>query len=137
MLWVRLQAEGKVYDRSTFKRTFKINLEQLFLTRFWPMLPSFFAKIRGGSRAAVTSKMGCFVIKVNGWNGFKPLNIITKCSILDVAAVLDPPLKMINHFKHFFHRCLTRCQIFPKKIIKMHLRPNYSNVNVCIKRANE
>ena len=30
-----------------------------------------------------------FVIIVNGW---KPLTIITKCSILDVVAVLDPPL---------------------------------------------
>ena len=30
-----------------------------------------------------------FVIIVNGW---KPLTIITKLSILDVAAVLDPPL---------------------------------------------
>ena len=29
------------------------------------------------------------MIIVNGW---KPLTIITKCSILDVAAVLDPPL---------------------------------------------
>ena len=29
------------------------------------------------------------VIIVNGWN---PLTIITKGSILDVAAVLDPPL---------------------------------------------
>ena len=33
--------------------------------------------------------MECFVIIVNGW---KPLTIITKHSILDVAAVLDPPL---------------------------------------------
>ena len=31
-----------------------------------------------------------FVIIVNGW---KPLTIITKPSILDVAAVLDPSLK--------------------------------------------
>ena len=31
-----------------------------------------------------------FVITGNGW---KPLTIITKSSILDVAAVLDPPLK--------------------------------------------
>ena len=46
---------------------------------------------RGGSRAAVTSKMERFVIIVNGW---KPLTIITKRSILDVVAVLDPPLKM-------------------------------------------
>ena len=44
---------------------------------------------RGRSRAAATSKMEHFVIIVNG---FKPLTIITKRSILDVAAVLDPPL---------------------------------------------
>ena len=44
---------------------------------------------RGRSRTAVTSKMECFVIIVNGW---KPLTIITKRSILDVAAALDPPL---------------------------------------------
>ena len=51
-----------------------------------------FKSIRGGSRAAATSKMERFVIIVNGW---KPLTIITKRSILDVAAVLDPPLSMI------------------------------------------
>ena len=39
---------------------------------------------RGG-----TSKMERFVIIVNGW---KALTIITKHSILDVAAVLDPSL---------------------------------------------
>ena len=33
-----------------------------------------------------------FVIIVNG---FQPLTIITKCSILDAAAVLDPPLRPI------------------------------------------
>ena len=33
-----------------------------------------------------------FVIIVNGW---KPLTIITKHSILDVAAVLDPPLNVL------------------------------------------
>ena len=43
----------------------------------------------GGSRTAATSKMEHFVIIVNGW---KPLTIITKSSILDVAAVLDPLL---------------------------------------------
>ena len=47
---------------------------------------------RGGSRTAATSKMECFVIIVNGW---KPLTIITKQSILDVAAVLDPPLILL------------------------------------------
>ena len=50
---------------------------------------------RGGSRTAATSKMECFVIIVNGW---KPLTIITKCSILDVAAVLDPPLLYNDKF---------------------------------------
>ena len=42
---------------------------------------------RGGSKTAVTSKIERFMIIVTG---FQPLNIITKCSILDAAAVLDP-----------------------------------------------
>ena len=45
---------------------------------------------RSGSRTAAKSKMELFVILVNG---FKPLTIITKCSILNVAALLDPPLE--------------------------------------------
>ena len=45
--------------------------------------------IRGRSRAAATSKMERFVIIVNG---FQPLTIITKRSILDVAAALDRSL---------------------------------------------
>ena len=49
----------------------------------------FQTSIRGGSRTPATSKMEQFVIIVNGW---KPLTIITKSSILDAAAVLDPPL---------------------------------------------
>ena len=48
---------------------------------------------RGGSRAAASSKMERFVIIVNGW---KPLTIITKRSILDDAAVLDPPLMFLD-----------------------------------------
>ena len=48
------------------------------------------------------------MIIVNGW---KPLTVITKCSILDVAAVLDPPLIryvfkrifMLDWFKSGFH----------------------------------
>ena len=39
--------------------------------------------------AAATSKMERFVIIVNG---LKSLTIITKQSILDVTAALDPPL---------------------------------------------
>ena len=50
-----------------------------------------FTRIRGGSSTAATSKMGRFVIIVNGW---KPVSIITKRSILDVAAALDPPLRI-------------------------------------------
>ena len=50
-------------------------------------------RFRGGSRAAATSKMERFVIIVNG---FQPLTVITKRSILDVAAALDPPLRLDN-----------------------------------------
>ena len=49
-------------------------------------------KSRGRSRTAATSKMQLFVIIVNG---YQPLTIITKCSILDVASVLDPSLKIV------------------------------------------
>ena len=48
-------------------------------------------KVRGGSRTAASSKIERSVIIVNGW---KPLTFITKRSILDVAAVLAPPLKV-------------------------------------------
>ena len=47
--------------------------------------------IRGKPGTAETSKMEGFVIIVNSW---KPLTVITKHSILNVAAVLDPPLAM-------------------------------------------
>ena len=52
---------------------------------------SLFTSIRGGSRAAATSKMERFMIIVNGW---KQSTIIRKSSLLDVAAVLDPPLSI-------------------------------------------
>ena len=45
--------------------------------------------IRDGSRTVAVSKVERFVIKVND---LQPLTIITRHSILDVAAVLDPPL---------------------------------------------
>ena len=45
---------------------------------------------KDGSRTAAIPKMEHFVIIVNGW---KPLTITTKCSILDVVVVLDPPLR--------------------------------------------
>ena len=49
--------------------------------------------LRGGSRVAATSKMERFVIIVSG---FQLLTVITKCSILDVAAALDPPPQRVN-----------------------------------------
>ena len=48
--------------------------------------------LRCGSRAAATSKIEHFVIIVNG---FQSLTIITKHSILDFAAALDPLLLLI------------------------------------------
>ena len=49
--------------------------------------------IKCGSRIAATSKMEHFVITVNG---FQPLTINTKGSILDVAAIQDLPLNIIK-----------------------------------------
>ena len=51
---------------------------------------------RGGSRTAAASKMERFVLIVNGW---KPLTIITKRSILDVTAALDPPQAVNCYYK--------------------------------------
>ena len=48
---------------------------------------------RGESRVAAISKMEHFMTIVNGW---KPLTVITKHSILDVTAALDPPLISIT-----------------------------------------
>ena len=62
---------------------------------------------RGGSRAAATSKMEGFVIIVNG---FYPLTIITKRSILVIATVQDRPLtihmRMFINVKHRHAICL-------------------------------
>ena len=55
----------------------------------------YFRVIRGGSRTYATSKMELFVIIVNG---LQSLTIITKCSILNVTAVLDPSLVIMMKF---------------------------------------
>ena len=65
--------------------------------------------IRGGSSAAATSKIERFVIIVNGW---KPLTIIKKRSILDVAAALDPLLAMTL-------KCLKKNRLLEKAILKL------------------
>ena len=69
----------------------------------------FAEKVKGGSRAAATSKMERFVIKVNG---FQPLAIITKRSILDVAAVLDPPLRVILTWQYAETAVLRCCSTY-------------------------
>ena len=48
-------------------------------------------EIRGGSRTTSTSKMELFVIMVKD---FQHSTILTKCSILDDAVVLDPHLQI-------------------------------------------
>ena len=57
----------------------------------FPLTFAFFSIMSASdeSRTAATSKMESFMIIFNGW---KPLTVITKCSILDVAAALDPLL---------------------------------------------
>ena len=54
---------------------------------------------RGGSRTAATSKIEGIVIIANG---FQQLTIITERFILDVAAVLDPPLIPLSIISHYF-----------------------------------
>ena len=54
-----------------------------------------YSATRIGSSAAATSKLERFVIIVNG---FQPLTIITKRSILDVPTALDTPLAAIYEF---------------------------------------
>ena len=65
-------------------------------------LISLLERFRGGSRDAATSKMERFVIIVNG---FQSLTIITKRSILDVAASLGPPMSLTSN-KIFFKTSL-------------------------------
>ena len=61
------------------------------------------ARFRGGSRTTATSKMEQFGIIVNG---FQLLTIITKSSILDVAEVLDPPLRLVIAHQNKFDTVL-------------------------------
>ena len=79
---------------STFQKTSSPQLHLLFISQELSELNISYIHFncgssRGGCSTAETSKMKRFVIIVNG---FKPLTNITKRSILDVVAVLDPPL---------------------------------------------
>ena len=79
------ECSKETYETSFIEHTYKI---RIYITR-------------GGSRTAATSKIERFVIIVNGW---KPLTTITKCSILDVAAVLDPPLITIINIPYYVRK---------------------------------
>ena len=91
--------------------------------------------LRGGSRTAATSKMERFVIKVNN---FQPLTIITKHSILDVPAVLDPPLIPENNELNLHRK---ESLMIKKEKLALHQRCflhnniSYFNVCICIIRA--
>ena len=68
---------------------------------------------RGGSRDAAVSKMERFVIVVNVC---KPLTIITKRSILDVAAGLDPPLERASWWFLIHSKNLTDLRLLILKL---------------------
>ena len=70
---------------------------------------------RGRFRTAATSKKERFVRIVNG---FQPLTIITKRSISDVAAVLDPPLPFIPYLIRVILPKNVKSRGFQKKIIR-------------------
>ena len=84
-------------------------------------------RIRGGSRTAATSKMEHFVIIVNDW---KLLTIITKRSILDVAAVLDPPLRMqtksLRVISHHYN--ILMCHLFLIALLSFITKASNSRV---------
>ena len=71
-----------------------------------------------------------FVIIVNGW---KPLTIITKRSIFDVAAALDPPLKWYNVIKHF-RLCISKVLKYYNSNDVYKLKHSSEILNVKIRR---
>ena len=84
-----------IFNKSNHICSFIVSSKNLVILRRVQKFKGVLKVIRGGSRAATTSKMERFVIIVNGC---KSLTIITKRSILDVVAVLDPPLVIIQNF---------------------------------------
>ena len=60
---------------------------------FWSNVPFCFQRRRDGSRAPAISTMELSMAIVNGW---KPVTIVTKSPIVDVAGVLDPLLTRIT-----------------------------------------
>ena len=56
-------------------------------------------------------------------NGFQPLTIITKSSILDVAAVLDRPLRLVmahqNKFDSVLNNTNSEQTVLKKKVLNV------------------
>ena len=81
------------FDSETFQKGKEEGKLKIYAHNFGEDAIGYLCKItclpRGGSRTTATSNMERFVIIVNGR---KPLTIITKRSILDVAAALDQHL---------------------------------------------
>ena len=102
-----------------------------------PVAVCFIAIISGdGSRAAATSKMEHFVIIVNGW---KPLTITTKQSILDVAAALDQPLILIDVFSELYELVALfhangRCTRYSNRFNDIYVTISGSYKDVCDKQ---
>ena len=86
----------------------------------------------GGSRTAATSKMEHFVIIING---FHPLTIIIKHSILDVARVLDPLLHPVVtvQLDHYFLLYISRRPMSQKckqeYLPTRHIPPLFNSLN--------
>ena len=85
---LRRKSSGTIFKKRVFRGNQKTPVPKACSSQ--PQLINITNRDRDGSRTAATSKIEHFVIIVNGW---KPLTIIIKSSILDVAAVLDPPLR--------------------------------------------
>ena len=86
------------FDQDSETKLFPASFSSFLWTKIKFGLQSVVILTRGGSRAAATSKMERFAIIVNGW---KPLTIITKRSILNVAAALDPPLLTVIIYLYY------------------------------------
>ena len=91
-----LRKKIELLDYKTTCKTFQC-LRNIFLIHTVLILLSSMEINRNGYRAAATSQMESFVIIVNGW---KPLTIITKHTILDVVVALDPSL-IKCHFREW------------------------------------
>ena len=101
---------GFPFFANEMRLNFRQYLPLQFLTYYKKYLGLQNIRIRGGSRTDATSKVELFVMIVNGW---KPLTIITKSFSLEVAAVLDPPLRIAVY--SLFHE-ITSVTNFDKNV---------------------